>query len=97
VLVAAESYLLHFGGLSTWRGHETPEQSKQRVQTFTASFRKKWGPTISDFLLWKPTGHDMSLLERDPSLQAIQQRAGIAGLFAEIIRRDGIDPAVNHA
>jgi O-antigen biosynthesis protein len=91
VVVAAESYLLHFGGLSTWRGGETPEEEKTRIQNFTASFRKKWGPTLSRLLLWNPQGRDVSILENDPSLQAIQQRAGIAALFAEIIRRDGVD------
>ena len=86
VLVALESYLLHFGGCSTWRGSETPEQSQARVQNIIVQFQKKWGKTLSQFLL----DRDLSMLSCDPSLQVAQQRNGVAGLYIEMARRDGI-------
>jgi hypothetical protein len=86
VLVAVGSYLLHFGGRSTWSGGETLEQWRAREQNFVGIFQKKWGQMLSRFLLHR----DASVLNRDPSLQAVQQQGGIAGLFAEMARRDGV-------
>jgi GT2 family glycosyltransferase len=86
VLVAVESYLLHFGGRSTWSGNETLEQWRAREKNFIGIFQKKWGPTLSRFLLYR----DASILSSDPLLQLAQQRGGIAGLFTEMARRDGI-------
>jgi hypothetical protein len=86
VVVAQASYLVHFGGRATWSGPETREQWAAREQNFIRVFRKKWGPTLARFLLWR----DPSVLAGDPSLQAAQQQGRIRGLMQEMARRDGI-------
>ena len=86
VLVAVRSYLLHFGGRSTWSGSETLDQWRAREQNFIGIFQNKWGPTLTRFLLYR----DPSILSRDPVLQAAQQRGGIPALFAAMAKRDGI-------
>jgi GT2 family glycosyltransferase len=86
VLAAIESYLLHFGGRSTWSGPETLAQWRERERSFTAIFEKKWGKLLCRFLFHR----DASVVSNDPSLQAVQQREGIAGLFKEMARREGI-------
>ena len=86
VLVAVRSYLLHFGGRSTWSGSETLDQWRAREQNFIGIFQNKWGPTLTRFLLYR----DPSILSRDPVLQAAQQRGDIPALFAAMAKRDGI-------
>jgi GT2 family glycosyltransferase len=86
VLVAQQSYLIHFGGRATWAGPETREQWSARELNFIRVFKQKWGQTLARFLLWR----DASVLSRDPSLAAVQQRGGIRALFEEMARRDGI-------
>ena len=86
MLVAQASYLVHFGGRATWSGPETREQWAAREQNFIRAFNDKWGQTLARFLLWR----DPSVLGRDPSLQAVQQRGGIRALMQEMARRDGI-------
>jgi hypothetical protein len=49
------------------------------------AFQQKWGRTLSHFVFQR----DASVLS-DPSLQAVQRRAGIAGVLAEMASRDGI-------
>jgi GT2 family glycosyltransferase len=85
VLISVASYVLHFGGRSTWAGPETPEQRRAREQQYIHAFQKKWGRTLSHFVFQR----DASVLS-DPSLQTVQQCAGIAGMFAEMASRDGI-------
>jgi GT2 family glycosyltransferase len=86
VLVAIGSYLLHFGGRSTWSGPETLDQWREREQGFITAFQKKWGKLLCRFLFHR----DASVVSNDPSLQAMQQQAGIGGLFKEMARREGI-------
>jgi len=89
VLVSESSYLLHFGGRSTWSGPETREEWQAREQHFIHIFERKWGKTLAQFLLYR----DPSILTREPSLAAIQSQKGIAGLYTEMARRDGISIA----
>ena len=89
VLVAEESYLVHFGGRATWNGPETRQQWAAREQHFIQIFQQKWGPALTHFLLRR----DASILAQNPSLVAAQQRGGIAGLFTEMARRDRVDVA----
>ena len=86
VLVAQASYLVHFGGRATWAGPENREQWSARELNFIRVFKEKWGQTLARFLLWR----DPSVLVRDPSLQAVQQRGGTRALMEEMARRDGI-------
>jgi GT2 family glycosyltransferase len=87
VRVAQASYLVHFGGRATWSGPETREQWEARERHFIEVFREKWGPTLARFLLWR----DASVVSRDPSLRAAEQRGGTRELMAELARRDGVN------
>jgi GT2 family glycosyltransferase len=86
VLVATASYILHFGGCSTWNGVETRQEWAAREKSFVQKFRAKWGSTITQFLFHK----DVKLVANDPTLKNIEKEKGIAALFSEMIRRDGL-------
>src|SRR5262249_43977992 len=43
VQYALDSYVLHFMGKSTWRGAETPAQSRAREEMYLQAFREQWG------------------------------------------------------
>jgi hypothetical protein len=85
VVVAQQSYLLHFGGRSTWSGPESLDQAMARERSFIAVFQRKWGPRLARFLLYR----DPSILREHPELQQIEQLQGIAGLFRAIAAMDG--------
>jgi hypothetical protein len=51
VMLALGSYVLHFQGKSTWRGAETPAQSRQREQEFMNAFRAKWGRRLLEVMI----------------------------------------------
>ena len=90
VVVAEQSYLLHFGGRSTWSGVETPEEWSAREKGFAACFRQKWGRTAARFVLYR----DPSLIAADPVLAAAEKR-GIGELVRTMCARDGVPvPAV---
>lgn len=81
VRVAAESYLLHFGGRSTWGGKETPGEWRDREQRFIGRFVEKWGPYLTRFLIFK----DRSVVENSPLFSRIEREGGIAKLFETMI------------
>lgn len=86
VIVAEKSFLLHFGGRSSWGGPETREEWAEREKNFIDVFIKKWGRTLSRFLLFK----DSSLLEGNPAFRKALDEGGIGGLYVEMMKRDGI-------
>jgi hypothetical protein len=51
VMLALGSYVLHFQGKSTWRGVETPAQSRQREQEFMKAFQAKWGRRLLEVMI----------------------------------------------
>jgi hypothetical protein len=54
VCVAAESYVLHFGGKSTWRGGETADESRARETRYVDLFRAKWGDDLAKLFILNP-------------------------------------------
>jgi len=86
VLVATASYLIHFAGRSTWSGPESREQWVEREKSFIANFRRKWGPSLCRFLVYK----DASLLDQHPNFREAETSGGIAALFREMAHHDGI-------
>jgi GT2 family glycosyltransferase len=52
--VVAESYVLHFNGKSTWRGGETPDESRAREARYIDSFRAKWGDDLAKLFILNP-------------------------------------------
>ncbi|MCB0311383.1 MAG: glycosyltransferase family 2 protein [Bdellovibrionales bacterium] len=63
---ARQSYLLHFGGKSSWAGGETREEQDRRELHFRSYFAVKWGiPLLRLILLEDPT-----VLDEVPGLRA---------------------------
>lgn len=48
---ALQSYLLHFGGKSTYSGAESESAQLEREKLFFARFKEKWGERLHDVLL----------------------------------------------
>lgn len=46
IVFAAQSYVLHFGGQSTWNGAEESAARATREEQFKKAFRSKWGERI---------------------------------------------------
>lgn len=47
----SQSYLLHFGGKSTWDGPEHKKETEERNQQYTETFSNKWGEDLTNFCL----------------------------------------------
>lgn len=47
----SKSYLLHFGGKSTWDGVETENEIHARNRMYQSKFLEKWGKDLTDFCL----------------------------------------------
>ena len=54
VLIAAESYLLHFGGKSTWRSGEADAETKTRDALYRRRLIEKWGVDVAALFLTHP-------------------------------------------
>lgn len=48
---ALSSYVLHFGGKSTWSGVESEEQQRERERIFFKRFLEKWGEQLLEIIL----------------------------------------------
>lgn len=46
-----KSYVLHFNGKSTWRGHENQNTIKERDKKYREYFEQKWGADLKGLLL----------------------------------------------
>jgi GT2 family glycosyltransferase len=51
VAFALASYVLHFVGKSTWRGAESPDESRQRERQYFAALRAKWGERLAEAMV----------------------------------------------
>ena len=58
------SYVLHFGGKSSWSGAESSNEQSERERLFFARFEEKWGPVLTDIVLRE----NVSLIEENPQL-----------------------------
>lgn len=56
------SYLLHFGGKSTWNGSETELEIHRRNQEYKNKFFQKWGSDLTELLL--SGGNFQSIIEK---------------------------------
>lgn len=59
IAYAANSYVLHFNGKSTWSGAESAESTAQRCETYRRYFKEKWGEKL--FRLY--IGEDPTIIE----------------------------------
>ena len=51
VTFALSSFVLHFGGKSSWSGAETSNEQQQRETSFQRVFREKWGDSLFELIL----------------------------------------------
>jgi hypothetical protein len=65
-----QSFLLHFGGKSSWSGAESSAARQTREQHFLARFREKWGQALGEIVL----DDNLGVIERSPELQAAVTR-----------------------
>lgn len=80
VLYTGNSWLLHFGGKSTWDGAETPEQTVKRDHIYKTAFAKKWGTDLASLLL--VGGNSLEILHK----HNLEQYANSDGWF-EILKK----------
>lgn len=78
VAYALNSFVLHFGGKSSWSGVETSEEQLVRECKFRDLFRKKWGDELFQLILRE----DSSMLELTPDV--VEQNR--SGQLASVIR-----------
>ena len=79
VMLALDSYVLHFMGKSTWRGGESDEARRARDQKYRAAFAQKWGQPL----------HDLLLDGRDDDIRNDNELATLfaGGQYGEVFRR----------
>lgn len=80
---ALGSYVLHFGGKSSWSGVETPDQQRTREAHFRSVFRAKWGDALHDLILKE----DASVIAGDATLVALQQRGDLQSIIRSLMAR----------
>lgn len=78
VQYAPRSFVLHFGGGSTWAGPEAESVYRARADKFIHVFEQKWGPALTE-LVFRPT---MAPFAKHPELQRYADTKN----FGEIIR-----------
>ena len=79
------SFVLHFGGKSSWSGVETGEQQRAREHHFRGVFLQKWGERLHNLILKE----DASVLAGDSALQALQQRGDLRELVRTLMGSGG--------
>ena len=78
---ALASFVLHFGGKSSWSGVETPDQQRAREAHFRGVFRQKWGDRLHDLILKE----DASVIAGDEALSALHRRGDLRELVKALI------------
>jgi len=84
---AAQSYVLHFQGRSTWRGGMTPKEQAARDGQYTEAFQKKWGAALTYAFL----GGDWNLFRSDPALARLLDAADYPALVRRLRSRPALD------
>ena len=80
VQYALKSYMLHFGGKSSWSGVESPEERRLREENFCAVFRRKWGERLFSLVL-EENADVLQALEGTPAAQASDVRSKVQQLL----------------
>lgn len=76
---APQSFVLHFGGKSSWSGAETRQEQLGRERIFFDRFESVWGKRLTDLIL----RDDQAVLTNEPAVAA----AANQGNFQEVIKR----------
>jgi len=81
---ALGSYILHFGGKSSWSGAESQKQQLDRELKFKTTFREKWGEKLLDLILNDAESIVSENPELTKALQAGDYKTIITALKASI-------------
>jgi GT2 family glycosyltransferase len=79
VKYAQNSFVLHFGGKSSWSGVEMREQQLAREREFFAHFESVWGKPLTDLIL----GDQHAAIYSDLALKSLVD----SGRYSELINR----------
>lgn len=80
VRYAAQSYILHFSGKSTWSGAENAEEAKKRREIFSSEFEKKWGSPLTRLLI----DEDKNVLEEFKESQQLLSKGDLKGFIEQL-------------
>ena len=64
------SYLLHFGGKSTWEGEEEQKRQEARQAKYREVFKNKWGEKLFDLIL----NENSSILEGQSQTESVKEK-----------------------
>jgi GT2 family glycosyltransferase len=87
VKCALASYILHFGGKSTWAGPEDAARREAREEQFMRVFEAKWGSKLFQLILRERS----DIVTTSPELNELQQ-AGRLKEVVEKLLKDGTKP-----
>lgn len=77
VQYAPRSFVLHFGGGSTWAGPEAEAAYRARAENFIGVFRRKWGDELTE-LVFSPT---MNPFSTRPDLAKLAEAQDFAAII----------------
>ncbi len=78
---ALASYILHFGGKSSYDGGETSLQQKAREEHFMKVFRDRWGERLFQLIL----KDRLDIVSNDPNLSAEADRGNLKGIIEALL------------
>lgn len=88
VRYALQSYLLHFGGKSSWGGAETVAEQTEREKFFRNRFREKWGAKLHDMILLE----DKNIFLDNPQIKAEDSQGQLRKVIESLL--EGPAPSV---
>ncbi len=80
-----KDYIIHFGGRSSWAGHESEAEQRARNAIFFSRFAEKWGEHLTDIILRE--NHNVIL--EDSSLAALAERGSLKTLIESLLQKEG--------
>jgi len=83
VLVAQQSFVLHFVGKSTWRGGESGDEARQRELHYRQAFVAKWGPLVCALAL----DGDQKILAQRPDAAVAFEKCDFRNVLEQLRQR----------
>jgi len=90
VSFALGSYVLHFGGRSSYAGGETEEEQIDRERKFKSRFEEKWGEVLFRTILLE----DTSAISQTPELLEADQTQNLAFVIKKLMPHKTVDPLI---
>lgn len=86
VKITLDSFLLHFTGKSTWRGAETPAETRIRDDRYRKYFIAKWGQDLAEIFLFSSRAQQHV---EHMGLNDLLERGDYSSLIRACIERSG--------